>query len=128
MGAKGNTHQHNTYWAQNQARVTNALERIRQFCRHTPEVGAVCGKAARTVLCGGRDENRVPTATAPPVYHAPRRRGCVAARLVFAGMREGRPVSSAGLLNLVRQVAGDNVTIPDRSVGKEVVAVADEVI
>jgi integrase len=31
--------------------------------------------------------------------------------LVFAGMREGRPVSSAGLLNLVRQVAGDNVTI-----------------
>jgi hypothetical protein len=27
------------------------------------KVGAVCGKAARTVLCGGRDENRVPTAT-----------------------------------------------------------------
>src|SRR5262249_12652532 len=24
------------------------------LCRHTPEVGAVCGKAARTVLCGGR--------------------------------------------------------------------------
>src|SRR5205085_10528403 len=24
------------------------------ICRHTPEVGAVCGKAARTVLCGGR--------------------------------------------------------------------------
>src|SRR5947199_210889 len=22
------------------------------ICRHTPEVGAVCGKAARTVLCG----------------------------------------------------------------------------
>ena len=28
-GAKGNTHQHNTYWTQSQARVTNALERIR---------------------------------------------------------------------------------------------------
>src|SRR5262249_14246894 len=46
-------------------------------CRHTPEVGAVCGKAARTVLCGGRDENRVPTATreykAPRVHHAARR-------------------------------------------------------
>ena len=28
-GAKGNTHQHNTYWTQSQARVINALERIR---------------------------------------------------------------------------------------------------
>src|SRR6516164_5360875 len=28
-GAKGNTHQHNTYWTQSEARVTNALERIR---------------------------------------------------------------------------------------------------
>ena len=62
-GAKGNAHQQSTYWALNQARVSQALERIRQLCRHTPEVGAVCGKAARTVLCGGRDENRVPTAT-----------------------------------------------------------------
>src|SRR5262249_54742963 len=26
----------------------------RPLCRHTPKVGAVCGKAARTVLCGGR--------------------------------------------------------------------------
>jgi hypothetical protein len=24
-----------------------------RLCRQTPEVGAVCGKAARTVLCGG---------------------------------------------------------------------------
>ena len=29
-GAKGNTHQQSTHWAQNQARVTQALERIRQ--------------------------------------------------------------------------------------------------
>src|SRR2546422_1505593 len=28
-----------------------------------PEVGAVCGKAARTDLCGGRGVTRVPTAT-----------------------------------------------------------------
>ena len=28
-----------------------------------PEVGAVCGKAARTDLCGGREVTRVPTAT-----------------------------------------------------------------
>src|SRR5262249_535783 len=33
------------------------------LCRHTPEVGAVCGKAARTVLCGGRSAMSVPTAT-----------------------------------------------------------------
>src|SRR5438876_6118195 len=33
------------------------------FCRHSPEVGAVCGKAARTVLCGGRSAMSVPTAT-----------------------------------------------------------------
>src|SRR5579863_4519203 len=31
--------------------------------RHTPEVGAVCGKAARTDLCGGRSAMGVPTAT-----------------------------------------------------------------
>ena len=53
-GAKGNTHQQSTYWTQNQARVSQALERIRQLCRHTPEAGAVCGKAARTDLGGGR--------------------------------------------------------------------------
>ena len=34
----------------------------RSLRRHTPEVGAVCGKAARTVLCGGREVTRVPTA------------------------------------------------------------------
>ena len=39
---------------QNQARVSQALERIRHLCRHTPEAGAVCGKAARTDLGGGR--------------------------------------------------------------------------
>jgi hypothetical protein len=30
-GAKGNTHQQSTYWAQNQARVSKALERIRRL-------------------------------------------------------------------------------------------------
>jgi hypothetical protein len=28
-----------------------------------PEVGAVCGKAARTDLCGGCEVTRIPTAT-----------------------------------------------------------------
>src|SRR5690348_18062191 len=35
------------------------------LCRQIPEVGAVCGKAARTVLCGGCAVMRIPTATAP---------------------------------------------------------------
>src|ERR1019366_9733096 len=34
-----------------------------ESCRHTPEVGAVCGKAARTDLCGGRRAISVPTAS-----------------------------------------------------------------
>ena len=34
----------------------------RSLRRQTPEVGAVCGKAARTVLCGGRSVMSVPTA------------------------------------------------------------------
>jgi hypothetical protein len=63
------------------SRVTGAGAYTASNCRHTPEVGAVCGKAARTVLCGGRDENRVPTATTARFHHAHWRRGCrVAAR------------------------------------------------
>jgi hypothetical protein len=33
-------------------------------------VGAVCGKAARTALCGGREVTRVPTASASRQYVA----------------------------------------------------------
>src|ERR1700716_2959303 len=49
--------------------MSQALERIRRAAREqrfavTPKVGAVCGKAARTVLCGGRSAISVPTATA----------------------------------------------------------------
>src|SRR5882757_392546 len=52
-GAKGNAEQHSTCRAQYRVSVSQALERIRQVRRHSPEVGAVCGKAARTDLCGG---------------------------------------------------------------------------
>src|SRR5947209_11965820 len=62
------------------SRVTGAGAYTASNCRHTPEVGALCGKAARTVLCGGRDENRVPTATKARGHHSSRRRGGVAAR------------------------------------------------
>ena len=57
------------------ARMTQLVDRLapetdhppslaeRSLRRHTPEVGAVCGKAARTVLCGGRSVTSVPTAS-----------------------------------------------------------------
>jgi hypothetical protein len=58
-GTKGNAGQQSTRRTQSRISVSQALERIRQVaCRHTPEVGAVCGKAARTVLCGGRAMKR----------------------------------------------------------------------
>ena len=67
-GAEGNAVQHSTCRAQNRVNVPPALERIRQVRRHTPKVGAVCGKAACTVLCGGRSAMSVPTAiVAEPV-------------------------------------------------------------
>jgi len=61
--AKGNAGQQSTFRAQSRADASQALERIRQSRRHSPKVGAVCGKAARTVLCGGRSAMSVPTAT-----------------------------------------------------------------
>ena len=70
-GTKGNAHQHDTYRTPSRASVTQGLERIRLTAkeepavrRQTPEVGAVCGKAARTDLGGGREVTRVPTAKA----------------------------------------------------------------
>src|ERR1700720_1938655 len=61
-GAEGNVGQHSTDRARNRATVSQGLERIRQFAAKHPRWGAVCGKAACTVLCGGRSEMSVPTA------------------------------------------------------------------
>jgi hypothetical protein len=70
--------------AQNRLSVSQALERIRRvakerqkarpaFRRHSPEVGAVCGKAARTDLCGGA--RKLASLPRPPrLHHACRRR------------------------------------------------------
>ena len=69
-GGQGEYAPANTYWTQSQARVTQALERIRQLRRHTPEVGAVCGKAARTVLCGGRAMKRTSLPLLGPLLHS----------------------------------------------------------
>src|SRR5258708_28911023 len=62
--AKGNAGQQGTCRAQNRISVSPALVGIRRAFAVGPEVGAVCGKAARTDLCGGREVTRVPTATA----------------------------------------------------------------
>src|SRR5882757_7923780 len=78
-GTEGNANQHSTCRAQYRVSVSQALERIRQVRRHSPEVGAVCGKAARTDLCGGRSAMSVPTAIAAlamTVYKL-NRRGCL---------------------------------------------------
>jgi hypothetical protein len=66
-GTKGNAGQHSTCRAQYRVSVSPALERIRHVRRHTPEEGAVCGKAARTDLCGGRSAMGVPTAIVAPL-------------------------------------------------------------
>ena len=53
-GAKGNTHQHNTYWTQSQARVTNALERIRPLVAVThPRWEPYAGKPHVRFCAGG---------------------------------------------------------------------------
>ena len=67
-GTKGNANQQHSGRTQSRETVSQVLARIRQtartaICRHSPEVGAVCGKAARTDLCGGRGAIPVPTAT-----------------------------------------------------------------
>src|SRR5271165_3569218 len=51
--------------------------------RPLPEVGAVCGKAARTDLCGGCEATRIPTATA-----AKSRNDDPACRALHAGYEE----------------------------------------
>ena len=67
-GAKGNAHQQSTHWTQSQARVSQALERIRHARRHAPKVGAVCGNSACTDLGGGRSAMTAPTARLFEVY------------------------------------------------------------
>src|SRR5215216_8109135 len=74
--AKGNAARQSTYRTQRRVDVSPAPDRIRHRARGVsfgPEVGAVCGKAARTVLCGGRSAMSVPTATTR--IGAPRRPG-----------------------------------------------------
>src|SRR5204863_1557834 len=98
-GAKGNTHQQSTYWTQNQARVSQALERIRQLVpSHTR--GRSRMRESRTYGSGrgACHETHVPTATeATPIHHAARR---------YGGSVAGGGARAAG-------DAGDRVSSPD---------------
>jgi hypothetical protein len=64
-GAKGNADQQSTPRTQRRDRVSHVLERMRQavFVQRVvkPKVGAVCGKAPRTTLCGRRIVVCIPT-------------------------------------------------------------------
>ena len=86
-------------------RVTGAGARTegREASRQTSEVGAVCGQAARTVLCGGRPVMGVPTAIArqvtgsrlrPSLGPIDRRRGGIIRTVVGLG-KTNRAVSAA---------------------------------
>ena len=55
--------QHHTHRAQYRVRVLQALPAYgAHYSPWIPEVGTVCGKAARTGLCGGCEATRIPTA------------------------------------------------------------------
>jgi hypothetical protein len=62
-GTKGNAGQPSTRWTQSRISVSQGVgSHTANVLPSIPEVGAVCGKAARTDLCGGREVTRVPTA------------------------------------------------------------------
>src|SRR5580658_1392394 len=108
-GTKGNAGQHSTYRAQYRASLSQVQERIRHVRRQSPEVGAVCGKAARTDLCGGRSAMGVPTATQFS-KHINGRHSCLLAPrdLVETGsvfpMQSGRPLAVPRFLRKNRAV------------------------
>ena len=66
-GAEGIARQHTTRRAQYRSCVPHVLSRCGSTSPSFPKVGTVCGKAARTGLCGGREVTRVPTAPSSPL-------------------------------------------------------------
>src|SRR5271166_4295505 len=65
-GAEGIVRQHTTRRAQYRIGVSHVLSHCGSTSPLFPKVGTVCGKAARTGLCGGREVTRVPTAPKAP--------------------------------------------------------------
>jgi hypothetical protein len=94
-GTKGNAGQQSTCRTQSRANVSKALERIRKvFCRHIPKVGAVCGKAARTVLCGGRAMKRTSLPLLVLPVHVAPRANSVTARSISPASRTSTGLNS----------------------------------
>ena len=60
---KGNADWQSTRWTQRRLACHRRWNAYGNCLPFGPEVGAVCGKAARTELCGGREVTRVPTAS-----------------------------------------------------------------
>src|SRR5262249_29911339 len=70
-GTKGNADQQSTHWTQSQARVSQALDRIRQIFAVTHRGGSRMRESRPYgSVRGARDETRVPTATTTRVHHA----------------------------------------------------------
>ena len=72
---KGNVGQQSTRRTQSRISVSKRWFAYGKSLPSIPEVGAVCGKAARTDLGGGREVTRVPTAKHSPFVAADRARG-----------------------------------------------------
>ena len=75
----------------------------RSLCRHTPEVGAVCGKAARTVLCGGARSNSRPYRVVPK--RLLRCKLTATARTASGHFRSSPPAASSPVMSAVPPIA-----------------------
>src|SRR5437764_8300815 len=65
-GTKGNADRQSTHWTQRQARVSQALDRIRHvFAVTHPRWSRMRESRPYGSVRGARDETRVPTATTP---------------------------------------------------------------
>ena len=94
-GAKGNAHQQSTHWTQRQARVTQALERIRQaFAVIHPRWEPYAGKPHVRIWAGACDETHVPTATAKAARAKAQTRLHPACHRPAPGQLRGRAVHS----------------------------------
>ena len=105
-GAKGGgqgTHQHNTYWTQSQARVTNALERILRLSPSHTRGGSRMRESRTYGSGGGRAMNARPYRYNAARSLGARRRGCMAVRCacratrwkILADRDAGNDISSA---------------------------------
>src|ERR1700737_2111001 len=117
--AKENANRCRTCRTQCRESVSPTPERVRkaEASRQTSEVGAVCRKAARTVLCGGRPVMGVPTAIASgDTPHRPRGEAAShRSRLPLRrGPPSGRDLDDGTVSQLLEELAGEMNRPSDR--------------